>query len=358
MASDADETAETGPDSEPADRADRTAHGDNGSADEPRVGFCAILGLPNVGKSTLLNRILGLRLTAVSRKPQTTRNRILGVHNADLPGDGPAQIIFVDTPGIQRGPGALRQYMRDQALGAVGDSDVALLLVDAADPRQRDPARLREPDARDLTRALDGARAPVLLGLNKIDKFADKEALLPVMAAYGEAASFTEILPISAHTGAGVDDLVASVGRHLPRGPRLFPEDMVTDRAERFLAGELIREQLFRQLGQELPYATAVVVESLRERRVGPARAARKSAESADDADVFDIVVEAVIYVERDSQKGIVIGKGGRRIKEIGQRARAAIGHLLGCEVHVRLRVKVAPGWSRAADGIRRLGYE
>ncbi len=315
-------------------------------AEQLGVGFCALLGLPNAGKSTLLNHILGRRLVAVSRKPQTTRNRILGVHNVTLPAraelpEAPVQIIFVDTPGIQLGPGALRRFMRDQALGAAGDADVALLMVDLSDPEQRDPARFQARDAKALLDALAVSRAPLLVALNKVDTVRDKDALLPVLEAYGESGLGAEIVPISAKTGDGIGRLVDAIGRRLSVGPRLFPKDMLTDRAERFLAAELIREQLFRQLGQELPYATAVVVESLTER-----------------AERDDVVLSAVIYVERDSQKGIVVGKGGRRIKEVGQRARAAIGQLFGCPVHVKLFVKVATNWSRVERGIRDMGYE
>lgn len=376
---------------------------------EVRVGFCAILGLPNVGKSTLLNRVLGIRLVAVSRKPQTTRNRILGVFNTTVPArpagdDGepeagestggeperrtePAQIIFMDTPGMQKGSGALRKYMRDQALGAAGDADLALLVIDAGDPTQHDPRRLRDSDAAALRKALLMGKAPVILVINKIDCLPSKQEILPIIAAYSQIVGadgdseadshegagadghpdhegnghedasvkitvkiddkrareleFAAIIPISAHTGEGIAELVAAIGQRLPLGPRLFPEDMVTDRAERFLAGELIREQLFRQLGQELPYATAVVVESFRER-----------------ADHQDVVIDATIYVERDSQKGIVVGKGGRRIKEVGQHAREAISQLLGCPAHVKLYVKVATNWSRIERGIRQMGYE
>lgn len=331
---------------------------------QARSGFCAILGLPNAGKSTLLNRILGRRLTAVSRKPQTTRNRILGVFNPvlDEPVEpdlsavdraGPAaasgasepnraaQIVFIDTPGIQTGKGALRHYMRTQSLGAAGDSDVALLLIDVADPGQREPARFQEPDTSDLMKALAEGQAPVILALNKVDALRDKAALLPILAAYGETGHFSELIPISAKLGRGVDELVQAIARRLPLGHKFFPEDMVTDRAERFLAGELIREQLFRQLGQELPYATAVIVESMRE---FPGR--------------DDVSLRAVIYVERESQTGIVVGKGGRRVKELGQRARAAIAELFGCPVHLTLRVKVASNWSRVEQGIRRMGYE
>jgi GTP-binding protein Era len=318
------------------------------TAGNVRVGFCAMVGLPNAGKSTLLNRVLDRRLAAVSRKPQTTRNRILGVFNTVLPRDPDqaAQLIFLDTPGIQHGEGALRRFMRDQSLGAVGDSDVILLMVDVADPHQRDPERFCQPDAKALVQALERGSAPVVLALNKIDALRDKQALLPVIEAYAQAPlfsakPFSDIIPLSARTGEGVPELVQAVGQRLPVGPRLFPEDMVTDRAERFLAAELIREQLFHQLGQELPYATAVVVDSIRE------HAARD-----------DVTVSATIYVERDSQKGMVVGKGGRRIKQIGQHGREAISQLFGCPVHVKLYVKVATNWSRVERGIREMGYE
>jgi GTP-binding protein Era len=247
----------------------------------------------------------------------------------------------VDTPGIQKGPGALRQYMRDQALGAAGESDVALLLVDVSDPRQRDPDALGQGEARSLLAA--AGEAPRVLALNKIDTLRDRSALLPVLEAFTRAVpgTFSDIVPISATHGDNVDALVRTVAARLPLGPPLYPEDMVTDRAERFLAAELIREQLFRQLGQELPYSSAVVVESFRER---PGRG--------------DVVVDGVVYVERESQKGMVVGKGGRRIKQVGERARAAIAQLFGCPAHVMLRVKVAERWSHKPGGIRRMGYE
>lgn len=336
----------------------------DGDLAEPQshVGFCAILGLPNAGKSTLLNRMLGRRLTAVSRKPQTTRNRILGVLNRTVETDDrtddrtddtsaasddraapnrSAQIVFMDTPGIQVGKGALRNYMRTQSLGAAGDSDIALLLVDVGDPGQRDPERFSAPDTEELWGALQRGQAPVYLALNKVDTLRDKAALLPILDAYSDTGVFDELIPISAKTGRGVAGLIRAIARRLPLGHKYFPEDMVTDRAERFLAAELIREQLFRQLGQELPYTTAVIVESMRE---FPGR--------------DDVSLRAVIYVERDSQTGIVVGKGGRRVKELGQRGRAAIAELFGCPVHLTLRVKVASNWSRVEQGIRRMGYE
>jgi GTP-binding protein Era len=306
------------------------------SKDQPHTGFCAILGLPNVGKSTLLNRVLGLKLVAVSPKPQTTRNRILGVNN--LPD---AQIVFVDTPGIQSGHNALRKYMHDEALSAAGDCDLALLVLDATDPRQRSPETLGRGAAGELAEALALVDVPVIGALNKVDRLRDKTTLLPIIEALDASERFAAIVPISAQHGTGVDDLVRVIADRLPLGPRLYPEDMYTDRPERFLAAELVREQLFLQLGDELPYASAVLIDSYEER-----------------GDRGDVVIGASVFVERESQKGIVVGKGGARIREVGQRARAEIGNLLGCPVHLKLHVKVDPEWSQGAGGIRRMGYE
>jgi GTP-binding protein Era len=304
-----------------------------------RAGTCAILGLPNAGKSTLLNQLLGMRLCAVSPRPQTTRNRVLGVKNAELDGDL-AQIILLDTPGAQRGENPLRRYMREQTLAAAGECDVALLLIDAADPGQRAPDRMAEHEARAIEEILSTVRAPPLLAPNKVDRV-PKPALLPLLEAWSALGRFDELVPISALTGDGMDRLERAIASRLPEGPALYPEDMVTDRAERFLAGELVREQLFRQLGEELPYATAVVVDTWTER---PERG--------------DVVVNATVFVERDSQKGIMVGKGGQRIKAIGEAGRAAISDLLGCPVHLVLHVKVAPNWSRGGGGLRAMGYE
>jgi GTP-binding protein Era len=300
-----------------------------------RAGFCAIVGLPNVGKSTLLNRILGVRLAAVSAKPQTTRNRILGIHQ-----HGDAQIAFVDTPGIQDGKGALRRYMRDEALAAAGETDCALLVVDASDGRGKNPPRLDQPDAAPLAHVV--LNKPLVVALNKVDKVA-KPDLLPLMAAWHEWAKErnAEIVPIAALTGDGVDAVLGAIARLLPEGPALFPPDQLTDRDDRFLAGELIREQLFHQLGQELPYAAAVTIERYEER-----------------PDQKDVVIGAIVIVERDSQKAIVVGKGGARIKQLGIDARAAVAELLGCPVHLTLHVKVMSDWSQDKRGLDQLGYK
>jgi len=311
-------------------------------SDDIRAGFCAIVGLPNVGKSTLLNQILDRHLVAVSAKPQTTRDRILGVHTFAPPpiegGSSPslAQIAYVDTPGLQDGRGPLRRYMRDGAIGAATDADVVLLLIDATDRRGRMPERLAEPDAAALG---DASRShPIVVGLNKIDRVAKPE-LLPVIEAWSRFAPDVDVVPLSALTGDGVAALERAVALRLPLGPALFPADMVTDRPPQFIAQEIIREQLYHQLGKELPYACAVQVETWTERTAS------------------EIAIGAVIVVERDSQKGIVVGKGGARIRELGIAARTAVGAALGKTVHLSLFVKVLTEWSRGEDGLRRVGY-
>src|SRR5688500_10674661 len=220
--------------------------------DEVRAGFCAIVGLPNVGKSTLLNRILGRHLVAVSAKPQTTRDRIVGVHTIELEGQTPAhaQIAYVDTPGVQQGRGPLRRYMREAALAAAADADVVLLIVDATDRKGRMPDRMKDEDVIGLG---DAAKAhPMIVALNKVDRVGKPE-LLPVIEAWTNAYPGVEVVPISATNGDNVDALERVIASRLPAGPPLFPPEMVTDRSPQFIAQEIIREQLYHQLGKELP---------------------------------------------------------------------------------------------------------
>ncbi len=308
--------------------------------DEIHAGFCAIVGLPNVGKSTLLNRIVGRHLVAVSAKPQTTRDRIVGVHAIDLAGER-AQIAYVDTPGLQDGRGPLRRYMRDAALAAAHDADVVLMLVDATDRRGRMPARLGEEDAVALA---DASRAhPLVIGLNKVDRI-EKPELLPVMQAWGDYVPGVEVFPICATSGAGVEALERAIAQRLPRGPQLFPDEMVTDRSPQFIAQEIIREQLYHQLGKELPYACAVQVETWN------AKPGKKNGKE-------ELTIGALIVVERDSQKPIVVGRGGARIRELGIAARVALDAALDATVHLTLFVKVLEEWSRGEAALRRLGY-
>jgi len=304
-----------------------------------RAGFSAIVGRPNVGKSTLLNRLLGEKLTVVTPKPQTTRNRIMGVKNRD-----DAQIVYVDTPGIHRGKSALNQYMVEQALAAASECDVVLYLVEAPQVRAVDlEGRLFDPGEgnRRILEALAKVARPRVLGINKVDLLAEKTALLPLIDHYRKRLPFEEIVPVSATEGLGVEALEDAVARLLPAGERLYPEDMLTDRAERFLAAELVREQVFLLLAEEVPYSIAVTVERWQER-----------------ADKKDVVIDAIVHVERDSQKKIVIGAGGQMIKDIGTKARVEIGRLLGCPVHLKLFVNVDPNWTSAEGSLKRLGYE
>jgi GTP-binding protein Era len=309
-------------------------------SDEIRAGFCAIVGLPNVGKSTLLNRMLGRRLVAVSAKPQTTRDRIVGVHALALPGETPdrAQIAFVDTPGVQDGRGPLRRYMRDAAIAAAADADVVLLLVDATDRRGRTPGRIGEADVAELAEA--SKSHPMIVGLNKVDRVAKPE-LLPLIEQWSSFAPGVEVVPLSATQGDNVLELERAIARRLPVGPALFPDDMVTDRSPQFIAKEIIREQLYHQLGKELPYACAVQVETWSEKPGGK-----------------EVTIGAVIVVERESQKPIVVGRGGSRIRELGIAAREAVAEALKLDkVHLSLFVKVLAEWSREEAGLRRLGY-
>lgn len=300
-----------------------------------RAGFCAIVGLPNVGKSTLLNRLLGRRLVAVSSKPQTTRDRIIGVHTFEMTDGGKAQIAYVDTPGVQDGHGPLRRYMQRAAVMSAADADVVLMLVDATYKAGRMPDRL----AADDTRALADASKdhPIIIALNKIDRV-EKPELFPVMEAWGAHLPGAEIVPISAATGEGTAELEQVIAKALPIAPLLFPEDAYTDRTPQFIAQEIIREQLYHQLGKELPYASAVLVEEWTERK-------------------GELVIGAVIIVERDSQKPIVVGKGGSRIRELGIAGRAALAETFGKVVHLTLFVKVQEEWSRTEQELAKLGY-
>jgi GTP-binding protein Era len=306
-----------------------------------RVGFVAIVGRPNVGKSTLLNRILGEKLAIVSHRPQTTRNRILGVKSWKA---GPAtnQLILLDTPGIHHRHANLNRFMVRQALDALHGVEVVLLLTEIERPEGAAPRpRLHPQDAFVLQQVrLHGEQAPVVVAINKIDQLRDRRPLLPMMAAWSEKG-FDCIVPISALTGDGVDELEGELVARLPEGPPLYPEEMLTDQAERFMAAELIREQVFRRCRLEIPYATAVEIESFEERQA-----------------TGDVCIEATIHVEQESQKAILIGKHGAMIKAIGSAARQEMSHLLGVPVHLRLTVHVQPGWSRSPSGRRKLGYE
>jgi GTP-binding protein Era len=292
-----------------------------------KSGYVTIAGAPNAGKSTLLNRILGEKISIISIKPQTTRHRILGV--CHRPG---AQIIFFDTPGIFVPKDPFNVKIVDAAYGALCDADVLLTVVDAAHPDPISEALLAEK-IRDLN-------VPIILSLNKIDLVADKKKLLETIARWSARQNFAAVVPVSALDGTQLDDLLAAIIKVLPEGPPYFPEDMLTDAAERFIAAELIREKIFRLTGEEIPYAAAVTVEAYKP-----------------DGNKKRVNIEATIHLERDSQKGIIIGRGGSMLKRIGTEARQDIEKMTGSRVFLKLFVRVQKNWRKDTKTIERFGY-
>lgn len=289
-------------------------------------GFVALIGRPNVGKSTLLNHILGQKIAITSNKPQTTRNRILGIHNV---ADG--QVLFLDTPGIHRPRGKLNQFMVDQAVGACSDVDLILLLVEAGD-------RPKDADLQ-IFELLKPLSTPVFLVINKVDLVAPP-VLLEQIRLYNESFPFVETIPLSAITGDGVPQLLAAVMARMPTGPRYYPEDQVTDLPERFIAAEMIREKIMRETNEEIPYGVGVKIDQFEEK-----------------PEQNLVVIQATIHVERDSHKKIIIGKGGQMIKRLGQQARHDIERLLGTRVFLELFVRVDKNWSQSERMLRELGY-
>lgn len=292
-----------------------------------RSGFVSLIGRPNVGKSTLLNRILGQKIAITSNKPQTTRNRILGIHN--LP-DG--QILFLDTPGIHKPQGKLNRFMVDQAISACSDIDLALFLVEAtAMPGGGDDFVL------DVLRK---SKAPVILVINKID-LVEPPQLLKLIDAYAQKYEFKAVVPLSARTGDGVEPLLAEIEPFLSEGPRYFPDELITDLPERFIVAEMVREKVMRRMREEIPYGVAVQVETFTEK-----------------PEKNLVVIQAVIHVERDSHKRILVGKGGQMIRALGQDARKEIERFLGTRVFLELFVRVDENWSQSDRMLRELGYE
>ena len=290
-----------------------------------KSGFVSIIGRPNVGKSTLLNRILGEKIVAVSDKPQTTRNVIRGILS-----DETSQIVFVDTPGIHTARSRINRAMVEAAMSVVTGIDIMLLVVDATQ-------KIEEPFIRDIC---SRAGAPVYLVMNKIDQIGPKEKLFSVIEGYSRLHDFPEIIPISAQSGSNVERLVGLVRERLPEGAPLFPDDILTDLPEKFICAELIREKVFRLTNREVPYGTAVVVEAFSERENGL------------------VAINAVIMVERDSHKGIIIGKKGAMLKKIGEQARRDIERLLATKVYLELFVQVQERWTERTAMLRELGYE
>jgi GTP-binding protein Era len=291
-----------------------------------RCGFAAIVGRPNVGKSTLLNALLKRKISIVSPKPQTTRHRILGILTTEE-----SQIIFVDTPGLHAGGGrAMNRHMNRAALNSLNDADVNLFVVEAL--------TWEDDDQRVLTQLVERGQ-PIIAVVNKVDKVFPKERLLPYIEELSRRAQFAEIVPISGLKRSRLEDIPTVITRHLPESPPHFPPEQVTDRSDQFMASEIVREKLTWRLRQELPYGLTVGIERFEE----------------EDG---RLMVNAVIWVERSGQKAIVIGQGGEQLKEVGRSARLEMNELFKRPVHLELWVKVKENWSDNENALRQLGYE
>jgi len=289
-------------------------------------GFISILGKTNVGKSTLLNRILGEKIAIISDKPQTTRTRILGIKNLE-----DAQLIFYDTPGIHQPRSRLHESMVNAAFKAGKDTDLILLLIEAQHPQI-------EAD-QTILKTLAPCRVPIFLIINKID-LVKKASILPIMERYQALHSFQEIIPLSASHGEGVDSLVETIQKYLTPGPKYFPEDMTTDQSERFLAAEMIREKIFQYTYQEIPYSVGVTIETFK-----------------DDADKKLLSISAVIIVGKQSQKAVLIGRGGKMLKKIGTEARREIEFFFHTKAFLQLWVKVVKNWRDNPRLLDEMGY-
>jgi GTP-binding protein Era len=290
-----------------------------------RTGFAALVGRPNVGKSTLLNRLIGQKLAITSHKPQTTRHSILGIQSL-----AQGQIVYVDTPGIhQRGGKALNRYLNRTAQTMLADVDVLLFVVQAGQWTEEDEAVLK---------AVVRTGRPVIAVVNKVDTITPREALLPHLAQLNERHAFHAVIPVSARQGSNCDILEQEVLALLPEGEAIYPDDQLSDRPSRFFAAELIREQLVRRYHKELPYATSVEIEQFEEKPNA-------------------CVIHAVIWVERDSQRGILIGKQGEALKATGTAARKALEKFFDTKVHLQLWVKVKSSWSTDESSLHQLGY-
>ncbi|VAW87103.1 GTP-binding protein Era [hydrothermal vent metagenome] len=288
-------------------------------------GYVAIIGRPNVGKSTLLNRILGQKISITTRKPQTTRHQILGIKTTAA-----AQVVYVDTPGIHRGSKkAMNRYMNKAAASVINDVEVVVFVVDGMRWQEDDQVILEK---------LKSVDAPVILALNKLDKLDDREQLLPYIQQMSEKMIFKEIIPISATKGENIESLEAMVTSLLPASPAFFPEDQVTDKSERFVAAELVREKLMMRLGQEVPYSITVEIEQFKlEKKI--------------------LHINALIWVERDNQKMIVIGKNGEMLKAVGKQARLEMEDMFEKKVFLKLWVKVKDKWADDERALQNLGY-
>lgn len=291
------------------------------------AGFAAIIGRPNVGKSTLMNSLIGEKIAIMSPKAQTTRNKIMCILNTDN-----AQIMFLDTPGIHKPRHKLGEYMNKMAEDSLQEVDVILFVIDVTEKKG--------PGEEHILELLKSVKTPVILVCNKIDKLQDKNSLLQIMASYSKEYKFAAIIPVSALTDGEFPDLVAEITKYLPEGPGYYDEDQITDQPERVIAAELIREKVLRLTRDEVPHAIAVEVEEFKERDEG------------------NVYIRATIFVERDSQKGIIIGAKGSLLKKIGQQARQDIQELLACPVYLDLWVKVKQDWRNQDKALKQFGYK
>ncbi len=290
-----------------------------------RSGYIGLVGRPNVGKSTLLNRLIGQKLSITSDRPQTTRHRIVGIRN-----DTHAQMVFVDTPGLHRGgDSAMNQYMNRVARASATDVDCLGFVIAAPEWTDADT---------DALAAFAASTVPIVLVINKIDRLSTRGAALPLIEDAAARHRFADVVPVAALNGENVERLAQVFTQYLPVQAAMFPAEQLTDRSERFLAAELVREQVFRGFGQEIPYAATVAIEQFH-----------------DEGRL--IRIDAIIWVEKDGQKAILIGHGGQRMKRIGERARRALQDLLGKKVFLSLWVKVRSGWSDDARALQSLGY-
>ena len=304
---------------------------------EFHAGFVALAGRPNVGKSTLLNKILGEKIAIATPRPQTTRNRIVGVRN--LPA---GQLVLVDTPGLHRpsgrGRSRLNTYMVGEALAVLQEVDAVCTLFEVPPAAELKKGWRMDAGTGYVIEQLAAVKKPAVLAINKVDTLHNKQLLLPMLEGLQKAFAWKAIVPISAKSGDGVDALVGELTAMLPVGERVFPEDVLTDRAERWIGAEFIREQCFLLTRQEVPYSIAVSIDTWQERPK-------------------DVMVEATIHVDKEAHKRMIVGEGGRMVREIGTRARQEISNLLAVPVHLKLFVRVDEGWTDSARSLRELGY-
>ena len=289
-------------------------------------GFVAIVGRPNVGKSTFLNYVVGQKVAIMSNVPQTTRNKIQGIYTNDH-----EQIVFIDTPGIHKAHNKLGDFMVQSAMSSLKEVDAIMFMVNADEPRGAGDNFIIE-------RLKKVSNRPVYLVINKID-LVHPDELLPIMESYKDAMDWADVFPISALQGNNINELISTLGKNMPVGPKYYPDDQVTDHPERFIVSELIREKVLQLTRQEVPHSVAVVIDSMKTKQEGL------------------VNIDATIIVDRPSQKGIIIGKGGKMLKEIGSRARADIEHLLGSRVYLEIWVKVSEGWRDKQSLLQSYGY-